>query len=126
MHIYQKCWKTDPNLRPGVNEVHEILTQLKIKQFKLNHGLIITDHNNIKTSIQAITVEHGELNRSLYKGQPFVCTGINSSNDICINFPVVEINYNSALSEFLGNKDNENISREIYGDFLARKFLFGL
>src|SRR5581483_5188691 len=39
IQIYQKCWKTDPNLRPGVNEVHEILTQLKIKQFKLNHGL---------------------------------------------------------------------------------------
>src|SRR5581483_5284762 len=79
MQIYQKCWKTDPNLRPGINEVHEILTQLKIKQFKLNHGLRIIDHdNNIKISVQPVTVEHGKLIRSLYDGQPFVYTGINS------------------------------------------------
>ena len=77
-------------------------------------------------SVQAVTVEHGKLIRSLYDGQPFVYTGVNSNNDICIDFPVVEINCNSVLSEsFLSNKDDENLSRELYGDFLAKKFLFG-
>ena len=42
-----------------------------IEQFKLNHGLFL-DGYSIKPSKQAVLFEDGELNISLYKGQPLV------------------------------------------------------
>ena len=70
----------------------------------------MTDHNNMKASIQAITVEHGELNRSLYKGQPFVYTGI------CISFSVVEINRFIGITKIYHVKYMET--------FLQRNFIW--
>ncbi|PKY14702.1 kinase-like protein [Rhizophagus irregularis] len=171
LQIFQKCWKDDPNLRPGINEVYEILSQLKlqlpsatsdrfiseeifgrsssshaakvtlelfncsaqqiIKQFKLNHGLVLNGHNT-EPSLQGVIIEDGELKVNkvnLYEGQPVVYTYIDFEDkniDTCINFPVAEIVYNGNLSEsFLECTNDEKKLRELYGDVLARRFLVG-
>ncbi|CAB4426295.1 unnamed protein product [Rhizophagus irregularis] len=171
LQLYQKCWKDDPNLRPGINEVYEILSQLKlqlpsatsdrfinkeifgrsssshaakvtlelfncsaqqiIKQFKLNHGLVLNGHN-IEPSLQGVIIEDGELKVNkvnLYAGQPVVYTCIDFEDkniDTCINFPVAEIVYNGNLLEsFLECTNDEKKLRELYGDVLARRFLVG-
>src|SRR6266542_3108592 len=141
--LYQKCWQLDE--RPNIGQVHEILTndvnmsltaeitaeittetkQNLINQLKLNHGLIITEDNDIRPSKQAVIDEDGELNKNLYKRQPFVYTYINNSKNICINFPVVEITYNGGLSESFSMHANDENLLDVYGDFLARKFLVG-
>ncbi|CAB4376582.1 unnamed protein product [Rhizophagus irregularis] len=100
-----------------------------IRQFKLNHGIILSG-KNIRPSIRSIIAEDGEnLKMSLYKGQPLVYT-INSNNDkpldMCINFPIAEIIYSGSLVEsFSKYKYNDEKSHELYGHFLARKFLAG-
>ncbi|EXX76709.1 Cdc15p [Rhizophagus irregularis DAOM 197198w] len=158
LQLYQQCWKVGPSMRPEINEVYEILYQLKlqsdingarvidgsrtakitleifntspqqiIRQFKLNHGLVLNG-TDIKSSIQRVTAEDGELKINLYKGQPLVYTCINSEDndlelDTCINFPVAEIIYNGNLLEsFLEYTNDEKI---LYGDYLARKFIAG-
>ncbi|GBC10312.1 hypothetical protein RclHR1_09510003 [Rhizophagus clarus] len=173
--LYQKCWQDDPNLRPEINEVYEILFQLKsksdtvetqvtdgkrlssiltfdrssfphtakvtpeiseisaqqiIRQFKLNHGLILNGYD-IMASLQGVAAEDGELKVNLYKGQPLVYTNINSQDnnlkiDTCINFPIAEINYNGNLLEsFIEHTNGEEKSRELYGDCFARRVLIG-
>ncbi|CAB4426330.1 unnamed protein product [Rhizophagus irregularis] len=102
-----------------------------IRQFKLNHGLVLNGYD-IMPSIQGVAVEDGELKLNLYKGQPLVYTCINSEEnglkiDTCINFPIAEIIYNGDLLESFieKNVDDEKKSRELYGDFFARKVLTG-
>ncbi|GBB96281.1 hypothetical protein RclHR1_27170001 [Rhizophagus clarus] len=102
-----------------------------IRQFKLNHGLILTG-DNIRTSEQAIIAENGELKIDVYKGQPLVYTYINSEgnddgpSDICINFPVAEMIYNGKLLEQFSNYMDVDVGlHELYDHFVARKFLLG-
>ncbi|CAG8527789.1 3429_t:CDS:2 [Rhizophagus irregularis] len=75
---------------------------MELEQFKLNHGLVLNG-TDIKSSIQRVTAEDGELKINLYKGQPLVYTCINSEDndlelDTCINFPVAEIIYNVSVN----------------------------
>lgn len=134
--LYQKCWHDNPETRPEINEVHEILSQLNlrfnifndlltnqqiIKKFKLNYGLILTEAN-IRPSMKAI-FENGELNMSLYEEQPIVYIDINVNDlrpaDTCITFPIAEITYNADLLETF------NINDESFGHFYAKKILIG-
>ncbi|RGB33692.1 kinase-like domain-containing protein [Rhizophagus diaphanus] len=171
LQIFQKCWKDDSNLRPGISEVYEILSQLKlqllsatsdrfiskeifgrsssshaakvtlelfncsaqqiIKQFKLNHSLVLNGHNT-EPSLQGVIIEDGELKVNkvnLYERQPVVYTYIDFEDkniDTCINFPVAKIVYNANLLEsFLECTNDEKKLRELYGDVLARRFLVG-
>ncbi|UZO27050.1 uncharacterized protein OCT59_019259 [Rhizophagus irregularis] len=112
-------------------EVFNTKPQQIIRQFKLNHGLVLNGYE-IMPSIQGVAVEDGELKLNLYKGQPLVYTCINSEEndlkiDTCINFPIAEIIYNGDLLESFIEKnfDNEKKSRELYGDFFARRVLTG-
>src|SRR4051812_11883 len=83
--------------------------QQAIQQFKLNHGLFL-DGYSMKHSKHAVVSDDGELDISLYNGQPLVYTFINDHksrtnllaiypdhininkvlkpSDICILFPV--------------------------------------
>ncbi|GBB88479.1 hypothetical protein RclHR1_01500009 [Rhizophagus clarus] len=133
--LYQKCWQDNPDKRPEINEVHEILSQLNlrfkifndlltkqqiIKRFKLNYGLILTE-DNIIPSMKKIFDEDGKLNMSLYEEQPIVYININMNklrpSDTCINFPIVEITYNGDSLKTLDNKLSDH--------FFARKILVG-
>jgi hypothetical protein len=123
--------------------------QLIIQQFKLNHGLFLNGYS-IEPSKQAIFTEDGELNMSLYEGDPLVYTSINDNNshtnllsfsadddvelneslrpsDICINFPVAEITYTANLSksfsEFM-DADGGKL-HEMYGHLFPKKILIG-
>ncbi|CAB4422114.1 unnamed protein product [Rhizophagus irregularis] len=99
------------------------------RQFKLNHGIILTGEN-IRPSIRAIIAEDGVLKMNLYRGQPLIYTYINSSNysegllDMCINFPIAKIIYNGDLVDSFRYYD-EKLNESSYGHFLARKFLAG-
>ena len=62
-----------------------------ILQFKLNHGLIVSEHNRIKQSIETVVVEDGKLHS--LKEQPSVYTHINSRDDFCVNVPFYELTY---------------------------------
>ncbi|CAB4414916.1 unnamed protein product [Rhizophagus irregularis] len=121
-----------------------------VQQFELNHGLFL-DGCKIEPSKQAILNEDGELNISLYEGQPFVYTSINDRNShvnllsfnsddnnvkfdgslrssyICINFPVAEITFTADLSKSFSNftNDDEGKLYEMYGHLLPRKILIG-
>uniref|UniRef100_U9SFS3 Uncharacterized protein n=1 Tax=Rhizophagus irregularis (strain DAOM 181602 / DAOM 197198 / MUCL 43194) TaxID=747089 RepID=U9SFS3_RHIID len=128
-----------------------MMSQQIIQKFKLNHGLFLNGHK-IEPSKQAVLAGDGELNISLYKGQPLVYTSVNDSNsrenllrfncedneveldeslqpsDICINFPVAEITYIADLLESFSNFDvNDNVGKscETYGHLYARKVLVG-
>ncbi|CAB4376584.1 unnamed protein product [Rhizophagus irregularis] len=103
-----------------------ITSEQIIKQFKLNHGIILTEEN-IRPSIRAIIVEDGVLKMNLYTGQPLIykCINYNDHNegkplDMCINFPIAKIIYNGDLVNSFGYYD-----KSTYGHFLARKFLAG-
>jgi hypothetical protein len=123
-----------------------MMSQQIIQKFKLNHGLFLNGHK-IEPSKQAVLAGDGELNISLYKGQPLVYTSVNDSNsrenllrfncedneveldeslqssDICINFPVAEITYRADLLESFSNlnvNDNAGKSYETYGHLYAR------
>ncbi|RIA91150.1 hypothetical protein C1645_132029 [Glomus cerebriforme] len=122
--------------------------QQVIRQLKLNHGLLM-DGCNIQPSKQAIFIDDGELNVSLYDGQPIVYFNINDPDslenlisfdsnednfnnntlqpsDICINFPIAEITYKGNLQKsFLKCKENDTNLLEMYGHFFARKVLVG-
>ncbi|CAG8672438.1 13552_t:CDS:2 [Rhizophagus irregularis] len=50
-----------------------------IQQFKLNYGLLLDGHS-IKPSEQAVLSEDGDLDISLYEGQPLVYTFVNDHN----------------------------------------------
>ncbi|CAB4471278.1 unnamed protein product [Rhizophagus irregularis] len=129
-------------------EGKEIKTKKQIiQQWKLNHGLFL-DGYRIQPSRQAVLTDDGDLDISLYKGDPVIYTNINDSDspknllslnndnndlndalkqlDICINFPVAEITYEANLldsvSQFAGDKEK---FYELYGHILANKFLAG-
>ncbi|CAB5369950.1 unnamed protein product [Rhizophagus irregularis] len=129
-------------------EGKEIETKKQIiQQWKLNHGLFL-DGYRIQPSKQAVLADDGDLNISLYKGDPVIYTNINDSDspknllslnndnndlnvalkqlDICINFPVAEITYEANLLDsvlqFAGDKEK---FYELYGHILAKKFLAG-
>ncbi|POG65397.1 hypothetical protein GLOIN_2v1861852, partial [Rhizophagus irregularis DAOM 181602=DAOM 197198] len=109
-----------------------------IQQFKLNYGLLLDGHS-IKPSEQAVLSEDGDLDISLYEGQPLVYTFVNDHNsrinllkfnsvnhfiegsqssDISINFPVAEITYSAdLLANFMED--------ESYGHLFAKKILVG-
>jgi hypothetical protein len=169
--LYQKCWQDDPNLRPEINEVYEILSKLKlqsvtdgkslsstnkeisdqssslhaahitleifksskqqiIRQFKLNHGIVVNKYDIIP-SVQGVAFEDGEFEVNSYKGYPLVYTSINPEDnelkiDTCISFPVAEIvNNGNLLQSFSEYTNDEKKLHELYGDFLVRKFLAG-
>ncbi|EXX58133.1 uncharacterized protein OCT59_019287 [Rhizophagus irregularis] len=118
-----------------------------IQQWKLNHGLFL-DGYRIQPSKQAVLAYDGDLDISLYKGDPVVYININDPDspknllclnndnnylndalkqlDMCINFPVAEITYEANLldsvSQFAGDKEKFH---ELYGHILANKFLAG-
>jgi hypothetical protein len=110
-------------------EIFKTSKQQIIRQFKLNHGLVL-NRLDIMPSIQGVAVEDGELKVNPYKGQPIVYTYINSEDnnlkiDTCINFPIAEIIYNGNLLESFLEHANDEKKRELYGDCFARKFLVG-
>ncbi|CAB5215386.1 unnamed protein product [Rhizophagus irregularis] len=140
LELYQKCWHNNPGIRPEINEVHEILSQLNlrfkifddlltkqqiIKKFKLNHELILTE-DNIRPSMKEIFIEDGELNINLYEEKPIVYININMNDlrpvDTCINFPIAEITYKGDLMENFFD-DNESFTSD---HFVARKILVGV
>ncbi|PKY55767.1 hypothetical protein RhiirA4_448493 [Rhizophagus irregularis] len=130
--------------------VHEIklhrevdLSNVMIKLF----GITKTD---LEPSKQAVLVESGELNMSLYEGHPLVYTFINDrssntnllsfnsdedcvefneslqSSDICINFPVAEITYTADLSESYSNFMDDDVALyEMYGHIFSKRILIG-
>ncbi|GBC04282.1 hypothetical protein RclHR1_00560009 [Rhizophagus clarus] len=154
-NLYTRCWDDVPDRRPRIQEVVTALKamissldseQVKylssklqiIHQFKLNHGLFL-DEYSIRPSERAVFFEDGDLDISLYEGQPLVYTFINDRNsqisllnfksdnhsieglrssDICINFPVAEITYSADLIANL-------IDDELYGHLYAGKILVG-
>jgi TPR repeat protein len=140
IYWYQKAVKNG-NKIPNYNSNKKSLTnyqgqQQTIQQLKLNHGLFL-DGYNILPSKQAIFIENGELNVSLYEGQPIVYTYINDQvnfnsddisqlSEICINFPIVEVIYKGNFSESFSKcvDNNENL-HELYGHLFARKISFG-
>ncbi|CAB5179818.1 unnamed protein product [Rhizophagus irregularis] len=132
LQLYQKCWQVDPIIDGSHTakitlEIFKTSPQQIIRQFKLNHGLILNG-TSIMPSIQEVTAEDGELKMNLYNGEPLVYTYINSKDndlklDNCIDFPVVEIIYNGNLLESFLEYTNDE--KKLYGDYLARKFLAG-
>ncbi|CAB4488115.1 unnamed protein product [Rhizophagus irregularis] len=153
-NLYTKCWDGDPEKRPTIQKIIMILesmvsSQHIIQHFKLNYGLFL-DGCRIEPSKQAVLVESGELNMSLYEGHPLVYTFINdrSSNtnllsfnsdedcvefneslqpsDICINFPVAEITYTADLSESYSNFMDDDVALyEMYGHIFSKRILIG-
>jgi hypothetical protein len=110
-------------------EIFKTSQQQIIRQFKLNHGLVL-NRFDIMPSIQGVAVEDGELKVNPYKGQPLVYTYIDSEDnnlkiDTCINFPIAEIIYNGNLLESFLEHANDEKKRELYGDCFARKVLVG-
>jgi hypothetical protein len=105
-----------------------------IQQWKLNHGFSFDENNNIHLSKKAVISDDNELNIDLCDGKSTVYTYINSDEDyddinmkpldICINFPVVEITYNAEPVESFFSDDKEKL-HDLYGHFLAKKFLAG-
>src|ERR1051325_11450590 len=82
--ICLECWNYEPDNRPTINQVvakleASLTKQQMTRQFKLNHGLFL-DGYSIKPSKQAVYSEGGELNISLYRGQPLIYTFINDRN----------------------------------------------
>ncbi|CAB4409322.1 unnamed protein product [Rhizophagus irregularis] len=132
LQLYQKCWQVDPIIDGSHTakitlEIFKTSPQQIIRQFKLNHGLVLNG-TSIMPSIQEVTAEDGELKMNLYNGEPLVYTYINSKDndlklDNCIDFPVVEIIYNGNLLESFLEYTNDE--KKLYGDYLARKFLAG-
>ncbi|CAB4375543.1 unnamed protein product [Rhizophagus irregularis] len=132
LQLYQKCWQVDPIIDGSYTakitlEIFKTSPQQIIRQFKLNHGLILNG-TSIMPSIQEVTAEDDELKMNLYNGEPLVYTYINSKDndlklDNCIDFPVVEIIYNGNLLESFLEYINDE--KKLYGDYLARKFLAG-
>ncbi|CAB5376202.1 unnamed protein product [Rhizophagus irregularis] len=96
--------------------------QQVIEHSRLNHGLLLDG----QPSKQAIFAKNGELSISLYDGQPMVYTEINKSTELCINFPIAEVEYKGGLLEsFLKYENNDENLRELYGHFFAQKILIG-
>ncbi|PKC59800.1 hypothetical protein RhiirA1_492077 [Rhizophagus irregularis] len=173
LQLCQKCWQENSRLRPEIDEVYEILSQLElqsdisgksntqeiynknlfdmsssqhiakitleifessmqqiIRQFKLNHGIVLNGHDIIP-SLEGVVTENGEIKVNLCEKQPLVYTSINSEVsdlriDACVNFPIAEIIYNgNLLKSFFKYTNDKKILRELHGDFLARKFLAG-
>ncbi|GBC10193.1 hypothetical protein RclHR1_09420001 [Rhizophagus clarus] len=63
---------------------------------QLNYGLFLSKHKIIPSE-QALSIENGKWDISLYEGQPLVYTNINGSSDICIDFSIIEITYKEDL-----------------------------
>ncbi|PKC13542.1 hypothetical protein RhiirA5_496063 [Rhizophagus irregularis] len=142
-HIKIPVVKSSPSIPKLINNNKQVIQQLK-----LTHGLILNGYN-IQPSEQAIVTEKGKMDMSLYNGQPIVYTNINDPvlsvnllnfnsdennfiintlqpSDLCINFPIAEITYNSNLSEsFSKYTDNDEQLYKLYGHFFARKTLIG-
>src|SRR5205814_10126066 len=81
----------------------------------------------MKPSKQAIYNDNGELDISLYDGQPLVYTNINDkSHDACVNFPFAEITYKgNVLDTFLNYVDIDGKLNYFYGHFFSEKVLVG-
>ncbi|CAI2184104.1 5394_t:CDS:2, partial [Funneliformis geosporum] len=122
--------------------------QQLIQQLKLNHGLFL-DGNIIRPSNEAIFSNDGELDISLYEGEPIVYTIINDPNspenlftlnnnirvnisepsnlqfsDACINFPIAEFVYKGDFLEKFSKCKDKNDER-LYGHFFARNIVIG-
>ncbi|RGB37266.1 kinase-like domain-containing protein [Rhizophagus diaphanus] len=119
----------------------EIETQQQIIQhWNLNYGLCLNG-SSIQPSKKPVLVDDGNLDLSVYKGEPIVYTNINNPNnpdklnllsydnkiefndrlkqlDLCINFPVAEITYKADLLETI-SVDEE------HGHIIAKKFMAG-
>ncbi|PKY51973.1 hypothetical protein RhiirA4_495361 [Rhizophagus irregularis] len=140
--LYQKCWEQDPDQRLNISEVLEILDQLTevniddpvvqnddqeiIQNLKLNYGLFLYGYG-MQHSKYAIYDDIGELEISLYDGQPLVYTNINDKPyDACINFPFAEITYKgNLLDTFLNYDDMDGKLNNFYGHFYSDKVLVG-
>ncbi|CAB5392622.1 unnamed protein product [Rhizophagus irregularis] len=129
-------------------EGEEIETKKQIiQQWKLNHGLFL-DGYRIQPSKQAVFADDGDLDISLYKGDPVVYININDPDsptnllslnndnndlndalkqlDMCVNFPVAEITYGANLLDSTSKfSDDKEKFHELYGHILANKFLAG-
>ncbi|CAB5377685.1 unnamed protein product [Rhizophagus irregularis] len=141
------------NQSPSVNNSSSTSGQVSskqevIKHFKLNYGLFLNGYS-IESSKHAIYSEDGEVNISLYEGQPTIYTIINDhssrtnlltfpennnidfrkalrQSDICINFPIAEVTYKCDLLEsFSKFMDNDETLHEMYGHLFPRKILVG-
>ncbi|PKC06954.1 kinase-like protein [Rhizophagus irregularis] len=141
------------NQPPSVNNSSSTSGQVSskqevIKHFKLNYGLFLNGYS-IESSKHAIYSEDGEVNISLYEGQPTIYTIINDhssrtnlltfpennnidfrkalrQSDICINFPIAEVTYKCDLLEsFSKFMDNDETLHEMYGHLFPRKILVG-
>ncbi len=114
----------------------------------MNYGLFLNG-SSIQSSKQAVfIVNEDHLNIDLYKGEPIAFTEINDldcrtnlfklnnlndgvydlkQSDVCINFPVVEITYQTesldSFSEFIDQEDEK--LHELYGHIVAKKILAG-
>ncbi|GBB86412.1 hypothetical protein RclHR1_12850005 [Rhizophagus clarus] len=109
--------------------------QEMIKKWKLNHGIFL--NGCIQPSKEAIFADDGDLNISLFKGEPIVYTNSNNPNmltnlltfnanfnlnlnlqssDICINFPVIKITYKGSISESFSTHIFEEIYIQPYSD----------
>ncbi|CAI2190347.1 11422_t:CDS:10, partial [Funneliformis geosporum] len=107
--------------------------QQMIRQFKLNHGLLLNG-TSIQPSKQAFVNNICfDFDISLFEEEPIVYTRINDVDcskklsEICINFPIAEINYKGdyQLESVLKYTVDKIKLQDIYGHFLARKFLVG-
>ncbi|CAI2181930.1 7226_t:CDS:2, partial [Funneliformis geosporum] len=113
----------------------------------LEYGEKKIDGSSIQSSKRAVFVDVGDLDINLYQGGPIVYININDSDsptnsldfenhngiydnlkssDLCINFPVVEITYRAdpvkSFSKF--TRDLGKL-HDLYGHFIANKFLVG-
>ncbi|CAB4378635.1 unnamed protein product [Rhizophagus irregularis] len=141
-HIKIPVVKSSPSIPKLITNNQQVIQLLK-----LTHGLFLNGYN-IQPSEQAIVTEKGKLDMSLYNGQPMVYTNINDpassmnllnfnsdennlintlqSSDLCINFPIAEVIYNSNLSEsFSKYTGNDEKLYKLYGHIFARKTLIG-
>ncbi|GBC10313.1 hypothetical protein RclHR1_09510004 [Rhizophagus clarus] len=83
IRLYQKCWQDDPNLRPKINEVYEILSQLKLQSDtdeQLKSRVTLTSHRSFSPHTAKITLEifkisHQEIIRQLKLNHGLVLNG---------------------------------------------------
>ncbi|CAB4412814.1 unnamed protein product [Rhizophagus irregularis] len=135
---YDRARKKLAELSLLESEENEIETQQQIIQhWNLNYGLFL-DGSNIQPSNKPVLVNDGDLDISVYNGEPIVYTNINNPEktnllafnsktefndslkqlDLCINFPVAKIAYNADLLETFS-------ADEGHGHIIAKSFIAG-
>ncbi|CAB5361469.1 unnamed protein product [Rhizophagus irregularis] len=135
---YERATKKLDELSNLESKEEEIETpQQIIQHWNLNYGLFL-DGSSIRPSKKPVLVDNGNLDISVYKGEPIVYTKINNpekSNllafisktefndrlkqlDLCINFPVAKITYKADLLETFSTDEE-------HGHIIAKKFLAG-